>query len=349
MQLKIISSWQELPPKAISLLDHFDSISPFMGSSWFSLFHRYVAESLGEQKWLILEDTDKVLAILPMLECQDGKTRILKSLTNYYSPYFELICEPENKATLLQILTQKSEHYFKQFDRIEISPLTPENHSLISSSFRNIGFHIHSYVHTVNWQLKSIGDFDHYWKSRSSRLRNTVARKLKKITKTNEFEFMVFKSGDINSALIDYHEVYFKSWKNNEPYPAFIDELARKSSNTDKLRLGFLFKEGQAVATQLWLTSTKTAYIFKLAYDPDYAKQSVGSLLSYFMFREAIETDHVETIDYLTGNDNYKASWMDTKRNLQGIHCSNTKTLRGTISKVKNQTSTTIKKIAFKN
>jgi CelD/BcsL family acetyltransferase involved in cellulose biosynthesis len=60
----------------------------------------------------------------------------------------------------------------------------------------------------------------------------------------------------------------------------------------------------------LWLVENSVATIHKLAYREDARQYSPGTLLSFEMFRRAIDLDRVGLIDFGTGGDGYKADWM---------------------------------------
>ena len=62
----------------------------------------------------------------------------------------------------------------------------------------------------------------------------------------------------------------------------------------------------------------RRAYIFKLAYDEEYAKWSAGTVLTAHMFRHELDIDRVVEIDYLTGDDPYKGAWMTQRRERTG-------------------------------
>ena len=47
------------------------------------------------------------------------------------------------------------------------------------------------------------------------------------------------------------------------------------------------------------------------------------------MMAHVIEQDGVSTVDYLTGDDNYKRDWMSTRRERRGIAAYNTGTPPG--------------------
>ena len=56
---------------------------------------------------------------------------------------------------------------------------------------------------------------------------------------------------------------------------------------------------------------------------------SPGTILSHAMFRHVIDQDRVDVIDFGTGNDPYKADWMDASAPLDTIKMFNPRTLAG--------------------
>ncbi|MCB1679163.1 MAG: GNAT family N-acetyltransferase [Halioglobus sp.] len=329
MQFSVVESWDELPASAVSLLEDYGRDHPFQGAMWFSLFSRYVAWGLGEPRWLLLQDGQTVHTVLPMLHTTQSRTRILNSMGNYYTPYFDVISRDASPAHGLSQLLMMGADFLARHDIINLSPLVGPVRDRFEHALQDIGFHIQTYHCSSNWREREITDFDRYWSQVNGRTRHTVERKLKKLQQAGDYLFSIAGVDEIERALLDYHEVYFKSWKVNEPFPAFIDELARQAARQNLVRLGLLHHAGRPVAAQLWFVAAGTAYIFKLAYDPAYHRQSVGSLLSHYLFREIIARDKVHTIDYLTGNDAYKADWMSETRELFGLQCANRRSLRG--------------------
>lgn len=313
----------------MSLLETSETSSPFAGASWFELFSRTVASGQGEIRWLILQNERSTLLLLPMLECRDRGIRILKSLSNYYTPYFDCISASQNQPQLLAILFDQAREFLKQYDKIEICPLTPAVRDTFKVALQNGGFFTRSYIYSYNWRYLKITTFREYWSTINSRLKHTVKRKGKKIAVEGDIEYSIVRDENLTDALADYHALYSKSWKAAESHPLFIDGLVRNCSENGTLRLGFMHKKGAAIATQIWLVANGYAYIYKLAYDPAYSKFSVGTLLSRHLFEAIITDDKVHTIDYLTGDDSYKADWMNSRRELYRMECYNRETVRG--------------------
>ena len=313
----------------MSLLETNESFSPFAGATWFELFSRTVASGLGEIRWLILQNERSTLLLLPMLECRARGIRILKSLSNYYTPYFNCISAGQDEQQLLAILFEQASDFLKPYDKIEICPLTPAVRDTFKMALQNSGFFTRSYIYSYNWRYQKITTFSEYWSTINSRLKHTVKRKGKKIAVEGDIEYRIVRDENVTDALADYHALYSKSWKDAESHPQFIDGLVRNCSKNGTLRLGFIHKKGSAIATQIWLVANGNAYIYKLAYDPAYSKYSVGTLLSRHLFEAIITDDKVHTIDYLTGDDSYKADWMNSRRELYRLECYNLKTIRG--------------------
>jgi CelD/BcsL family acetyltransferase involved in cellulose biosynthesis len=126
-----------------------------------------------------------------------------------------------------------------------------------------------------------------------------------------------------------YDRVYAKSWKKPEPYPEFVRRWARICADNGWLRLGVAWVDDVPIAAQFWFTMDRRAYIFKLAYDEDYSKWSAGTVLTAHMVRHSLEQDAVVEIDYLTGDDPYKKTWMTHRRERVGLIACNRRTARG--------------------
>jgi CelD/BcsL family acetyltransferase involved in cellulose biosynthesis len=119
------------------------------------------------------------------------------------------------------------------------------------------------------------------------------------------------------------------SWKTPEPFPAFVPGLIRMLARKGQLRLGLAYVDGVAAAAQVWIVSNAKASIYKLAHDEKYSKLSVGTLLTNHLLRHALDVDEVSEVDYLSGDDPYKQSWMACRRERYGIVGYNPRTAKG--------------------
>ncbi|WP_213999935.1 GNAT family N-acetyltransferase [Arsukibacterium sp.] len=308
--------------------------SIFLRRHWFECFENHIA-SENSSVWLNLTE-HKQKKILPLLKENKQKgifgIKSLHSMSNYYSPVYGMLDNDINEIISAEHLDKSSIKLLTDFDSINISPLIHSQATGWLATFREIGFYGHLYQHSVNWYHDNIVDIDHYWSLRPPRLLNTLRRKRDQMTKDGGFATKIYSSGtlpELITALIDYHHVYFHSWKQKEPYPAFIDAIAEQAWDNNELRLGVIYHNEKPVAAQIWFVCNTSAYIFKLAHVEDYTKFSPGTVLMAELLKHVIEIDRVTCVDFLTGNDSYKKDWMSNHRPLYGIHLCNTRTLKG--------------------
>jgi len=322
-----------------------ESTPIFNRLEWFSLFEYFICNDNFFAQTMFFSNQSKQF-ILPLASSGEH----LSSLTNYYNPFFKLLGSVEASTEDYMDIVQSGQHFFKKHPVIDLLPLYSQDVENWKKAFENIGFKAFTYQHTVNWYHDNISDLDQYWALRPSKLRNTLKRKKAKLEKSGEYSLIMAEPGDVlelNHYLAEYHHVYYDSWKKAEPYPAFIDAIAKYAWKQGELRLGLVYHKNIPVAAQIWFVNTKTAYIYKLAYRCDYTKASVGTVLTGAMIEHVIEQDKVNCIDYLTGDDAYKQDWMQSKRPLMGIQLCNVSTMAGKKAYFRNTLSSIRKQIGF--
>jgi CelD/BcsL family acetyltransferase involved in cellulose biosynthesis len=155
-------------------------------------------------------------------------------------------------------------------------------------------------------------------------LRSTLKRKAGKAV----FETQIFDRFD-DSAWADYEAVYADSWKPEEGSPAFLRAMAEAEGAAGCVRIGICRIDGVAVAAQFWTVENGVAYIHKLAHRISAHELSPGTILSAALFRHVIDVDRVGSIDFGTGNDAYKADWMDASAPLDRVIAYNLRTPAG--------------------
>lgn len=149
--------------------------------------------------------------------------------------------------------------------------------------------------------------FAEYWASRPGPMRTTLKRKAKKVS-------VEIHDGFDSAAWAEYEVIYAESWKGEEGDPALLRRFAEAEGNAGRIRLGIARHDAAAVAAQFWTVEDGTAYIHKLAHRESARHLSAGTTLSAALFERAIDVDQVGLIDFGTGNDAYKADWMEEVR-----------------------------------
>jgi hypothetical protein len=202
----------------------------------------------------------------------------------------------------------------------------------LEKSLRSAGYRTSRYFASGNWyQPVPTDGFSAYWRQRPSALRNSTERGKRRLNKAGNWRIdLVDEPGPkLEAALAAYQNVYAQSWKQPEPCPEFIPSLAKLGAETGWLRLGVLWLNGEPLAAQLWLTCGGKANIYKLAYIKGVEKLSAGSVLTQAMMQHAMDVDRVTEVDYLSGDDAYKADWMALRRERVGLEAFDMRRTRG--------------------
>jgi len=207
---------------------------------------------------------------------------------------------------------------------VRLQPLDAEADWLagLEGGLRAAGYRTSRYFAFGNWyQPVPAGGFAAYWLARPSALRNSTERGRRRLDKAGDWriDIVAQPSSELEAALAAYQAVYAQSWKQPEPCLDFIPELVKLAAERGWLRLGVLRLNGEPLAAQLWLTCGGKANIYKLAYVKGVEKLSAGSVLTQALMQHAMDVDRVTEVDYLSGDDAYKADWMALRRERIGL------------------------------
>jgi CelD/BcsL family acetyltransferase involved in cellulose biosynthesis len=214
-----------------------------------------------------------------------------------------------------------------------LRPLDPEApvFGLLVGVFKELGMAVQTYFRFGNWYL-DVGDrsYAEYVKTLPSVLRKNIPYEIRKLEKFGRLRFeMVTEEQSLERALDDYEEVYQASWREAEPYPAFIRGLARVAVRSGWLRLGLMYLNEEPAAAQIWIVHAGVASIYKIAYKEKFGKLSVGKILTARLLEHVIDIDKVKQVDYLSGDDQYKKDWMSHRRERWGLMVANPYHIRG--------------------
>ena len=287
--------------------------APFDRAEWYQL----LAES-GLVPLIALASDRDASAAMPLTE-DCGR---ITALRNWYSfTWRPLACAGPHGDSLLRAIARqlKARGY-----RVTLEPVPDEDGSAtrLAAAFRAAGWLVEVSPCDTNHILHVKGrSFADYWASRPGPLRTTFKRKGKKVTCriVTTFDPVLWA---------EYERIYAASWKPAEGDPAMLRAFARAESAAGRMRLGLAYHEGTAIAAQFWTVEHGIAYIHKLAHLESHKALSAGTSLSAALFAHVIDTDRVSLIDFGTGDQGYKADWMEETRARYCIDCLNPGRLR---------------------
>lgn len=312
--------------------------SLFHSLAWFDLLAQHALPQGQSVQWLLAEHDGSPILALPLLETRQS----LMSLSNFYTPWFAPVrfdasatSHAEALKTICHDLRQ-GKHGKKRPAVIRLQPLdvADDFYPAMRQALKCAGYAVDDYFCFGNWYLPCHSpsiSFADYFAARPSALRNTVQRARKKLHLAGEASILIHTQpgAALNTALDAFASIYQRSWKPTEAFPDFIRRLCLLAAQHNALRLGVLTLDGRAIASQIWFIDQGKACIFKLAYAPDAACYSPGSLLTAALMAHVLDNDKVSEIDYLSGDDAYKRDWMSHRRERRGLIAFDLATPRG--------------------
>jgi hypothetical protein len=314
------------------LFDAAGRHNPFACSAW----ELHFIEQVADEDWrFVVPAHSGDGESLMLLYSSAGQRGHLRAVTNYYaSLYSPLISSAVDRQAALAALIRQIIGARPRYATLSLAPLEhglPERGTL-GQALSEGGWYHKEYFCFGNWYLPCADlSFEQYMEQRPSQLFNTWTRKARKFdsARTGARLELVTEPSQVSAGMEAYAKVYAKSWKKPEPYPGFVPGWAKLCAQNGWLRLGLAWVDDVPIAAQFWFTMHRRAYIFKLAYDEEHAKWSAGTVLTAHLIRHSLERDRVVEIDYLTGDDAYKQTWMSSRRDRVGLLGCNLRSANG--------------------
>ncbi len=282
--------------------------TPFDRAEWFAL----LANAGGKTPFVAIARDNSGAAALALTQGNQG----LEQLSNWYAftwrPLFEGVKDTAKVRAIAEGLKAHTH-------RVTFTPVPNEDSSaaMLASAFADAGWKVSQERCDSNHILEVAGrNYADYLAGRPGQLRTTLKRKAKKVDVriVNHFDADIWAG---------YEAIYAESWKPEEGDPALLRRFAEEEGAAGRIRFGVAAHDGRPVAAQFWTLEAGTAFIHKLAHLESHKNLSAGTTLTAALFERVIDEDQATLIDFGTGNDRYKADWMEQIRPRYRIDCLN--------------------------
>lgn len=321
------------PDKLREAFALYELNNPQFGLDW---LHNLASHALGNHEKAVLYvarlATDDLIVLPLKLNTRYGRA---ESLGNFYTSAYSPIVHTDSPELLWAALFRHLASDTRVAALI-LTPLTvdPSLFNQIEAALIRTGWKgVHRFFHFANWTQDSRDTtYVSFLSTRPSQLRNTIARRTRRLLEGGRGKLKIIRGGDaLEESIAQFTDVYGKSWKRKEPFPEFIPALLRLSASRGWLRLGLATYDDVAIASQIWLVCGGKAYIFKLAHRKDYKHLSPGTVLTAYMMEYVLDQDSVSSVDFLSGDDDYKENWMMERKECFGVAAYNPLTARGRV------------------
>lgn len=332
MEFIYYTDWKQLPEGVDELFSQAERDSLFFSRLWFENLTGAVLEDTSTMLLACVVQADRVLAILPLMKTS-GST--LYSLKHRYTTHYSLLLAKEDQQQVVACLVEGLSRL--PITALLLEPVANDEPGLNSlmCAMQTGGFNCERVFRFYNWIYYVQGkSYEEYMADRPGRLRNTIARKQRKLEREKGYRIRLYTGEQVPGKMADYYAVYNASWKANEQYVGFLDGIVAGYSARGWTRLAVLYVSEQPIAAQLWFVAHGKASIFRLVYDKAWKVYSPGSILTAFLMEHVIDQCKVDEIDFLTGNDAYKQDWMSDRRERFALSCVRSKKPTGRYQKL---------------
>lgn len=332
LEIQVLGVDEAWPADVQQFFDEGESRRIAYGGPWLKHLAASVYPGDAGTRVYVLRRDGQVVAALPVRLGASAASGI-KALSNFYTAVYAPLVEPGAHPALLAPLLKALCQELPGCTRMRFAPMDPAEpgFSVLRTSLRAAGLRPFDYFCHGNWYEPVSDSGDGYLARREGALRSTINRGEKKLLKAGATIEILSHADEVDRAIAAFQTVYARSWKKPEPYPDFMPGLMRLCAARGWLRVGVVWLGDQPIAAQAWIVANERAEIYKLAYDSQHKALAAGTVLTARLMRHVIDVDRVREIDYLVGDDSYKAQWMSERRERWGLVAYNPRTLRGAL------------------
>lgn len=321
----------ELPEEARRLIDSCADHAVDCSAGWFQNLQQTVLAGDPGIRVYVTSFDDRPSAVLPLRLPREGLVKVIASLSNYYTSLFAPAMESGATELDLVPLLQQADRSHGRAHVARFFPMDPDAPAFeaLLTAVRTCGWIPFRYFCFGNWFLPVSATWSQYLAERDGMLRSTLRRTRSKFAAAGGSLEVIAGPAGLEDATDAFVRVYASSWKRPEPCPEFIPSLIRWLASRGELRLGIARIGDRPIAAQLWIVRHGKASIFKLAHDESYSALSPGTLLTAHLMQHVMDCDCVTEVDYMIGDDAYKQSWVDHRRERWGIVAYNPRSFVG--------------------
>lgn len=347
LSVLVFDDLKYLPFDVQSAIKKAESLDIEQGLEWIvNIVENVFANNCITNIFVLYKD-DCIKAVLP-IKIVDGK---ISALGNFYTSLYQPYLSRDLAVAELSYLIRKIFESYPSAESICFSPMDPSwfGFSHLQSALKQSGLFEFSYFCFGNWYHRTTEGWENYFKGRPGQTRSTIKRKSKEFLSAGGLLDFCWDDEKLEYGINSFVKVYAASWKVPEPFPNFMPGLMKIMAQRGCLRLAVASLNGKPIAAQLWIVANGKASIFKLAYHEEYKKYSAGTLLTAKLMEYVLDVDKVKELDYLIGDDPYKASWMTQRRERWGIISFNPRTVIGFLLLIKETGGRIVKKLLRKS
>ena len=299
---------------------------------WLQTYWRHFGP--GQQlRVLVVTSGHTPIGILPLTVIRErtrvGTVRVLTYPLHDWGTFFGPI--GPNPTATLTLAMQHIRNTPRTWDLLDLRWVNRDEHDHLRTqwSMQHAGFSVHESTWKTTSMIDMDGDWNNYWQSRSSKMRNNLARDEKRLSEVGPVEHIRYRpagtaygENDPREDLYDAcHEIAAASWQGASPtgttlsHPSVADFFRQAHA--------VAVKNGMVDLNLLLVNGQPAAFSYNYVYDgkllgirrghlPEFSSSGVGNVLFVRMLRDSFERGD-RCLDLSPGSMNVKRRWSTRK------------------------------------
>jgi CelD/BcsL family acetyltransferase involved in cellulose biosynthesis len=321
---------------------------PTIFSTWEWIYTWW--ENFGEAyKLLILfvYEGSEVKGILPLTSRKEifrnrwltGRILDYCGSIDVYPDHLDIIASKDDAKNCINAIFEFLSSKYKAWDVLQLSHLSEESNLISCSHRKEFHFDSKTNVATVAPFTPLLGSFEDYIKRFDHKQRYNIRRMKKKLYESHGIKYMSCDPLQNNDCLMTLFKLHEKRAKEKNIISTFKgprifnfhNALLGRTSKNGWPWLRSLGNEREIISVFYGFSLGGRLFNYQVAHDPVWEKYSPGTVLLYCVIEDAMNNGCKE-FDFLRGNEKYKSTWANGRRNLITLSIIN-KTICGEITK----------------
>lgn len=302
--------------------------SVFLKHQWMHTWWLLYGTRRAASRLFILTARDaenRLAGVLPLYCERWGRQplalRILRLLgtTDQAPEYLDAIVQQRNSQHILAALLTALAARRHEYDALQLTDLSHEAllPAFLSGWSQTFGGSYQSFSCSICPYLKTVGDFDAFIQSLSTKHRYNFRRETRRLIEQRHAVFEVVTAPEaVKNGLEALFALHHQSWAGKEEKSQFDNEhshtfhrrLAAALAEEGAVRLYMLNCEGRAIAIFYSFCYNRQLFYYQAGLDPAFKNYSLGAVVIGKMIADCFAQNFRE-FDFLRGEEVYKFNW----------------------------------------
>lgn len=334
MYVKQITTWNELT----ALETQWNALAgqmPFRSWDWLATWWKHygaTTESSDRQLYVLaaFEGADSTTQLIGVAPWYLDRTRIKGNVVRFLgsgevcTDHLSVICRPEHAAQAADAFADALTARLDDWDRIDLGGVDFDDAAIekLLLALQERDCLVSRQPADSCWVLDLPSSWDEYLAGISKSHRKQLRQLERRVVESDRVKWhRVTNAAELEQAwpiLVDLHQRRRKSL--GEPgcfasraFHDFHREVVERLLSRGQLRVSWLELDGVPAAAEYHMADSGATYAYQGGVDPDRLADEPGRLSTILCLRAAIEEGH-QRVDFLRGDEPYKAHWRATPR-----------------------------------